>query len=1024
MKLMLSSICFLLAGLLSFVPLYAQDRLLKGRVQDGTSHLPITGVYVSCKENHANVITDSSGRFTLKITNQLCTLVIKSMGYETKQMTVTPLDNDLVIPLTADVQEMREVVVTGYTQQSRNKTTGAVSTIKAAAIDNNPVGSFDVMLQGRAPGLYVGTPTGQPGEAGRVTIRGLGSINGDTNPLYIVDGVPIAAASFAALNTDDFESINVLKDAASTAPYGSRAANGVVVITTKKGMALPDGKVRINYKTQMGFSEVNSSKWDMMNTSQRLQFEEILQDPNLPGWAYSANNPNKIVNGVSTPKTAADYAFGKHYLDSLKTINTDWRKYLLRKAFTQSHTLNLSGGNDRTLFYIAASYLNQEGIALNSSLKRYSLRANIQNTSGRLKSSLSVGLSTAAVRYIQDEGVAPQGGAAVGGGGITEKNPIASLYYALPYQSPTDSAGPGNFGSNALDVYRNSLRKDNQIKAVVSLNEDFRLSSNLHLIGTVGIDYQQSNFTNYLNPDSYYGAQEPNGNRGSYQRSLATRLGLIANGGIRYNKKWGDHELEANLLAEMNRIKGEGFGFTGYGLNSLLLNTPAGVSQGTADNNFIPAISGQTTPDNLLLSQIAIARYSYSNKYTLSASLRRDGSSQVPALNRYKYFYAVGGSWNVLSESFAERLRTHFSYLRLRASYGLTGNAGGFASDYGYRELYAPANYAGQSAYELQTPGNPAYNWEMNRIADVAVEAGFFKNRLRTELDFYNRITDGLFVNRNLSLTTGFATISSNEGRIRNRGVELMIEGDIIKQKDWKVTAGLNLAYNQNMVLTLGNERKIFADEASMSLPGYALGTFYAVRWQGVDPATGAPIYLTKDGKTTNTYNSGDAVPMAGKVYDPPYKGGFTLNVTYKQFEVSLLMSFIKGMSRLNYPNLYAHSGDANYRQYNQSADMLNIWQKPGDHVAYAGAQYPTFFTSRDIMSADYLKLRNLSIAYHVPLGTNLSKYIHGLKVFAYGQNLFSFMKWRGFDPEDANDIAQYEYPMPRMITGGINVSF
>ncbi|MGL6069008.1 MAG: TonB-dependent receptor plug domain-containing protein, partial [Sediminibacterium sp.] len=445
--------------------------------------------------------------------------------------------------------EMQRLVVTGYTQQSRSKTTGAVNTIKGNAYENSPASSFDVMLQGRAPGLYVGTPTGQPGEAGRVTIRGLGSINGDTNPLYIVDGVPIANTSFAALNTEDFETVNILKDAASTAPYGSRAANGVIVITTKKGKAWQDGKARIMYKTQLGFSEVNYSKWDMMNTDQRLQFEEIIKDPTLPGWAYSANNPNKLIGGILVPKTANDYALGKKYLDSLRNINTDWRKKLLRTGLTQSHTLNISGGNENTLFYISGGYLNQQGIALNSGLERYSLRANIQNTSGRLKSTFSFGVSTASIRYIQDEGIAPQGGAAVGGGGITEKNPIASLYYALPYQSPYDAPAPSKFGANALDVYNNSLRKDNQLKLIMSLNETLRLSQDLQLTGTVGIDYQQSNFTNYLAPDSYYGQQVINGNQGSFERSLKSRLGLVVTGGARYTKHWQQHEIETNVLA-------------------------------------------------------------------------------------------------------------------------------------------------------------------------------------------------------------------------------------------------------------------------------------------------------------------------------------------------------------------------------------------------------------------------------------------------------------------------------------------
>ncbi|NLR63848.1 SusC/RagA family TonB-linked outer membrane protein [Chitinophaga varians] len=1001
----------------------SQQRTIRGTVSDSLTQQPLPGVTVAVPGTTTGVVTDADGRYNILLPNGKNTLRFSYIGYSDLSLTTTSGNDELNAFLSSVSQSLNSVVITGYTQQSKSRTTGAVTSLPTAVTTQAPVASFDVMLQGRAPGLYVGTPTGQPGEAGRVSIRGLGSINGDVNPLYVVDGVPVANNSFAALNPEDFETIHVLKDAAATAQYGSRAANGVIVITTKKGKAWEDGKVRVNYRGQFGVSGLNSSKWDMMNTDQRLQFEEILQDPTLPGWAYSRNNPNKMVNGIAVPKTAEDYTFGNQYLDSLRQINTDWRKHLLRQGRIQTHSLNVSGGNEKTTFYLSGGYFNQDGIALNSGMERYSLRANVQNRSGRFKTTLNMGISTATIKYIQDEGVAEEGGAAVGGGGITEKNPIAALYYALPYESPYGKPGPGRYGANALDAYANSLKKDNQIKAVLSLNETVELTKEFQLTGTVGMDFQQNNTTNYLNPDSWYGNLVSNGNQGSYQRGLANRLGLVATGGVRYNKQWGKaHEIEANLLSEINKIKGNGFGFTGYGLVPELPGTPAGITPGTPDNNFIPVISGQTTPNRLLISQIALFRYSYGDKYTLSASLRRDGSSQVPATNRYKFFYAIGGNWNILAEDFLKDQQA-FSTLRLRASYGLTGNAGGFTSDYGFRTLYSPADYNGNKTLVPMTPGNPAYNWEMNRIGDIGLEFGFFHNRLRGEIDLYNRVTEGLFVNRNLSHTTGFPTIAANAGKVRNRGIELMLEGDAIKNRDFSLTLGLNLAYNKNKILSLGGEDRIFADEATMNMVGRPLGSFYAVRWKGVDPQTGAPVYLDKEGRETNTYNPDDAVPLKA-TYDPPLIGGATVSIRYKRFDLSMLVSFIHGMSRLNYPDLYAHSGSPNYRQYSQSKDMLNIWQKPGDVSQYPGAQYATYFTSRDVTSADYVKLRNITLGYNIPVPKHMSGAIRNVKVFASGQNLLSIMKWRGFDPEDANDIAQYEYPMPRTITGGINVTF
>lgn len=1001
----------------------AQERVLKGAVVDSANGQALPGVTVTVPGTRAGVITDASGKFSIQLPNGAKQLLFSYVGYREQFVQLTSELKELDVQLSSSSQALSGVVVTGYTQQSKSRTTGAITSVPAAVTTQAPVASFDVMLQGRAPGLYVGTPTGQPGEAGRVSIRGLGSINGDVNPLFIVDGVPVASNSFAALNPEDFETIHVLKDAAATAAYGSRAANGVIVITTKKGRAWEDGKVRVNYRNQFGVSSLNSSKWDMMNTNERLRFEEIIKDPNLPGWAYSPNNPDKIVSGVTIPKTQEDFAFGKQVLDSLRQINTDWRKHLLRNGLTQSHSLNVSGGNDKTVFYLAGSYFNQEGIALNSGLERYSLRANIQNRSGRFRSTLNMGISTATVKYIQDEGVAEEGGAAVGGGGITEKNPIAALYYALPYESPFGKPGVGNYGANALDAYANSLKKDNQIKAVVSFNETVDLTKELQLTGTVGMDFQQSNTTEYLLPESFYGKLVNNGNQGYYQRGIANRLGLVSTGGLRYNKHWGNNnEIEANLLGEINKVTGNGFGFTGYGLVPELRNTPVGVTPGTSDNNFIPDLHGQTTPQRVLVSQIALFRYSFDDRYTITASLRRDGSSQVPANNRYKLFYALGGNWNILAENFMKG-QDIFSNLRLRASYGLTGNAGGFTSDFGYRTLYASADYNGNKALIPITAGNPAYNWEMNRIGDVGLEFGFFRNRLRGEIDFYNRVTQGLFVNRNLSLTTGFATLATNSGKVRNRGVELMLEGDVVKQKDFTLSLGLNFAYNKNRILNLGDEEQIFSDEVTMNMVGKPLGSFYAVRWKGVDPQTGAPTYLDKDGNPTNVYNPDDAVPLRA-TYDPPIMGGSTISIRWKRLEFSTLISFIHGMSRLNYPDMYAHSASAAYRGYSQSKDMLDIWQKPGDISKYPAAQYPTYVTTRDITSADYIKLRNITLGYNISMNGVGKGAIRNLKVFASSQNLVSIMKWKGFDPEDANDIAQYEYPMPRIITGGIQVAF
>jgi len=364
-----------------------------------------------------------------------------------------------------------------------------------------------------------------------------------------------------------------------------------------------------------------------------------------------------------------------------------------------------------------------------------------------------------------------------------------------------------------------------------------------------------------------------------------------------------------------------------------------------------------------------------------------------------------------------------FSLARLRASYGLTGNAAGFASDFGYRRLYAVSQYAGQHALVPVSPGNPFYNWEMNNVADIGLELGFLNNRLVAEVDYYNRVTSNLFVDRNLSLTSGFESIADNMGKIRNRGVELRLTADIIRQKDFNFRLGINAAYNKNRILSLGDEEEIVTEDYSIHRVGHQLGHFYMVRWAGVDPQSGAPLYLDADGNTTDVFDPENAVLVKGS-FDPPLKGGFTAQLGYKNLSVSALFTYIKGMYRLNTGELYRTAADGNHRIYNQSRSMLDFWQNPGDNSSNPSPKYARFMTDRELQSADYIKLRSLQVNYKLPQIKALGKYYRELSVFAMGQNLITWTPWKGQDPEDDNNWYQYEYPLPRTFTFGVNLKF
>ncbi len=984
-------------------------------IRDANTLLPIPGVTVENLTKKIIGFTSDDGVYLFTSTNEEEVKVIfSSIGYYTREVILNSNNLPSFIDLELDDNILEGIVVTGYTTQSKTRTTGAVGQIDAKAINKIPVASADQILQGQVAGLHVASPSGQPGAMGRVTIRGIGSLQDEnTNPLYILNGLPISPETFSLLNPEDFEEITVLKDAAATAPYGSRGANGVIVITSKKGVN-NNGDLKVVYQTQYGYSAANNSKWDMMNTNQRLQFEEMLQDNSLPGWAYSRNNPYKIINGQKNLKTEQDYIEGDNALVKLRSTNIDWRNKILRKGISQLQNLIFSGGTDKTQHYTSLNYFNQQGVLHSSGIERFNLNSNIHHQSGVFKANFFVNLAQVNNRLSESDF------------DISETNPVASMYFALPYENPYDAEGnliPGvnRFGTNALAMYNDISRKEKQMRGVVLGNFSYDLIDEFKLISTLGIDYAKIGQTHIVKPDTYFGELIEEGGRGLYSQEDTNNIGIMTNFGVNYKKVFGFNEIEVIALAEMNRHKRNYYGFTGYGLIGGLDQTPGGITPGTPDNDFIPKIMGGAS-ESILLSQLVLMRYSYQNKYTVSGSFRRDGSSRVPTDNRYRNFYAFGANWNVKHEDFLQKIEV-LSALRLRASYGLTGNANGFASDFGYRRLFGSGQYNGQSGLVPITPGNLNYNWEINKIADIGLEFGLFSNRLVGEIDFYNRVTSNLFMDRSLSMTSGFESIADNVGKIRNRGIEIRLSGDIVKEGNFVWNMGINFAYNKNKILSLGDEDEIITEDYSIHKVGKSFGHFYMVRWAGVDSQTGSPLYYDKDGEITTVYDAENAVLVKG-VFDPAIKGGFTTNFKYKNWEVGALFSFIKGMYRLNTGQFYRTSADANHRIYNQSVSMLNMWQKPGDVSDNPDPSYARYITDRELQKADYLKLRNVFVNYKFTNLGRANKYIKELSVFAQGQNLITWTAFKGQDPEDDNNIYQYEYPLPRTVTAGIKVTF
>lgn len=1005
----------------------AQARKISGKVISSDDGLPIVGASIKVLNSNQGTQSDANGSYSINVPAGASSIVVSYLGYNSQTVSI---GNKTVVNVTlvGDVTQMNEVVVTGYTSSSRDKSTVSSTKVTAEKIANVPIASFDQVLQGRVPGLSVAAGSGQPGSTANVYIRGATSISGSTTPLYVIDGIPVESSVFSTLNPNDFESVDVLKDAAATSLYGSRGANGVLVITTKRGKT---GKTVFNYDVQGGFSERSSTKFEMLTTPEQLELQRIIGTG--PGFTLSTANTaavNVTVNGQRFALTAAQKA---RSLDSLSQVNTKWDDLFFRTGSFQSHQLSASGGNENTRFYTALGYYSQEGIALGSKLDRYNMRFNLDHTSGKFKMGLQSGIGWSKSSFIQSEG------------GVALANPFAAAYLALPYETPYYNGGSqiyttnwtgqpttpfpvfdSRLGSNALSRVTNAFSRNNQIKETISVNLSYEFFKGFTAKTTLGLDFRETNNESGVYPLTLQGSQTTNGAAGSYSPAISRNLQLIQTSGLQYLNSFGKHDFYATALVESIRNRLQGFNYTAYGINPSLLNTPAGVSQGGATapaNTTIPVVGGNKT-ENGINSFMAIAKDTYDDKYTLQVSVRRDGSSQVPAINRWHNFFSVSGNWSMKKEAFLQDVKW-LDVLRLRASYGTTATPFGTTNtsgNFGYLPLYGQTAYAGTTGIAPTTPGNPDYDWEFTKQTDLGVEFGMFKNRLRGTVDLYIKKTNNLFVTQKLSATSGFAEVSVNAGTMQNKGIEFQLEGDVVKSKDWLVNIFSNFSYNNNMITSLGQVSQ-FEGGTSIIRTGLPLGSHYTVKSAGVDPQTGEYLYYNRDGSTTTTYSAATQSVAEFGTYYAPYQGGFGLNVNYKGLSISSLFSYMQEFSRFN-NQTYFLTNPANVAAYGLMDVTKTIWTTPGQITTIGKASSARQFNSVDIQDASFVRFRNLTIGYTLPTSVvSKLKYLSSVRIFAQGQNLYTWTKWTGFDPEDSNNIATFEYPTPRTFTFGLSVN-
>lgn len=990
-------------------------KIVTGKVidQDGN---PVAGATITVNGAKSGVTTADDGTFSINA-NEGDELVISHISFLPATVKVGQADQ-ITIALQLNINKLEQITVTGYTGYSRSKSPSSSSYVGAGEINRVPVSTVDQILQGRVPGLSVISGSGQPGQSASVVIRGVGSIGGSTTPLYVMDGIPIESNYFQTINPEDIESITVLKDASAKALYGSRGSNGVIVITTKKGKK---GKLQVGYSSQYGFSDLTNPPFVMMNTPERLRFEEEVgletgRDIG-PGWTYSPKNPN--YTGLS----AEEQRQADNILDSLRQINTDWRDLFFRKGQFMEQQVSLSGGNEHIQTYNAFSLWKENGIVKRTGLDRYTLRSNVNMNYGKFTAGLNVylGYSNSAFTY-------NEGGTGVG-------SPVASVYYALPYEYPYTADGALHAtddiaaikdtreGSRGIDALYGTSQKTEQFKTIIGLNLAYEIVSGLKVSTRAGIDMRSSIDETFFNPDSYIGSRRP-GQKGSFGEGLRRNYNLVSTSGITYGKAIDMHDFEVSGFFEYLYNRYRSFNYTGYGIDNRLPETPAGV---TVNSTFLPSLGGGRS-GNALASYMGVGRYTYNGKYTLTASYRYDGASSVAPENRWHGFYSFGANWDVAKENFLKSSDL-VSTLRLRASFGQTASP--FGGDFLYLPTYSvsssiSATYGGQTTIAPSAIGNPDFDWEyvdeFNTGFDLAL---FSAQRVKIIFDFYSRITKNMFIDQPLSATSGASSAPLSTGRMRNRGVEFSVSGDIIQSRDFKWNIGVNAGINQNRILRVTDVTDELPDgDTRVIKVGYPYGTYTAPQWAGVDPGTGDALYYNRDGSITNLYNEEQqTVPKSGSMY-PDLTGGITTSATWKNFSLDAMFSFVSGVKRWNNIDFYIET--ERYMTSNQSQRMLyERWKKPGDVAILQRIDVPRNYTSKDIQDASFMRLRNVRLTYRFPVQLlQKTKVFKSVDLFAQGENLYTWTSWRGLDPENDRVYGRFEYPNARKYTAGINVNF
>ncbi|MDY4440792.1 MAG: TonB-dependent receptor [Prevotella sp.] len=971
---------------------------VSGIVTSSEDGEPVIGATVKVVGSQtAGTVTDIEGRFSLSVSKPGVELEFSSIGMVSKRVKAS---ENMTVVLQVDSHTLEQVVITGYGSAKKlGSVVGSIASVDKKKLESIVTPNFTDALAGQVSGLSVLSGAGDPSQSATIRLRGINSIQSSSQPLFILDGAPIDAAFYATLNPADIESITVLKDAASTAIYGARAANGVIVLTSKQGKY--SEQVSLSVRAQYGIAGPTSDGVEMMNSKQYVKFRDLIGQP--------------VSDEVRT-------------LVDKYNINTNWRDEMIDNAApTLDVNATMQGGGQTVNYYISFNHHKQDGLIEMSKMHRNTLNARIN---ARLNRFFKIGFTTnlGVQRYSQN--------AEWGASGIYAANPLVFARKAMPFDTPyqytIDENGKMIKGDRAIglkysgivmpwwyNAHRNYYR--NKLTLNTSVTETFTPLEGLTFQALQSINGLES--MNHGSFSPYDAFVDGMGNKidamkGSVSASTSRYYQFTLSHTAEWRKQFGDHYVGI-LLGEETRIE-RSRGLSAYSegqTDSRLLLLPHGTT-------VAPGDLGDSFGEEVANSLFANAEYNYKEKYYVTGSIRRDGSSKFAPGHRWGTFWSAGAKWDLKKEDFLKDVEW-LNDLSLSVNYGTTGNDSGTGS-YSYLGTYGVGGlYNGESSLGIASMSNPDLTWETTAKWNVGLNFSIF-DRAHFQVDFYRNKSTDMLMSIPYSMTTGFSSGIGNVAAMTNTGVEANVDVDILKTKDFYWSFKANVGYNKNEITELfqGRDEYVLANTGLKMAVGHAYGEFYQVRFAGVDPMTGAPLYYDKDGNKTKKFNEERDAVFLGKKRYAPWTGGFGTNFRYKNVSLIADFAWVAGKYMMINDDYFIANPQL-ATGWNQRVEMLNIWTTPGQITDIPGAKYDVQFTDQMLQNASFLRMKTLSIQYEFPKKwMQATRYIKGVKVFGIARNLFTITPFEGYDPEPDQNLVQFNYPNTRQFVFGAEISF